>query len=85
MCLAMVTGAYPRPFNRSLYALANGPSGPVARAAATLPVGLPIPPPSRDRKQKDGPSAPDYADNPEPLTPTEQALHAKVGIIRRSA
>ena len=56
---------------------ANGPSGPVARTAATLPVGIPITPPSPDRKEKDAPSAPGYADNSQLLTATERALYAK--------
>ena len=82
---SVVTGAYPCLFNRSLYASANGPNGPVASMVTTLPAGIPIPPPSRDRKEKDGPSAPGYADNSQSLTANEQVLRAKVGIIRRSA
>jgi hypothetical protein len=68
-----------------LKASANGPSGPATRTLTTLPVGLPIPPPSDDRKDKDATSTPRYADNSRPLTAAEQPIRTEVGIIRKSA
>ena len=51
---SVVTGAYPCLFNRSLYASANGPNGPVASMVTTLPAGIPIPPPLVTGKKRMG-------------------------------